>query len=163
MAAPVVSVRATPRAARTVRLVAKALRRQPSLAHDIETLIEGASAGGARRNIGPFRDEDEALVTLVGRLVAQLSPIAIYLIGSRARGDARPDSDFDLVILLPSDGRADVLDYEKAYEPVMGLGVGCDVVPYPSSAFEADKDVEGTLAFEADKHGRLLFSRGPAR
>jgi predicted nucleotidyltransferase len=44
-------------------------------------------------NIGPCRDEAEAVAAIVGRLVAKLRPEAVCLFGSRALGTASPDSD----------------------------------------------------------------------
>ena len=38
--------------------------------------------------------------TLVAYLAAQPDVLAAYLFGSYARGDARPDSDVDLAVLL---------------------------------------------------------------
>ena len=47
----------------------------------------------------------EALVPdlsiIVERLVRQFNPTKIVLFGSHARGDARPDSDVDLLVVLP--------------------------------------------------------------
>jgi predicted nucleotidyltransferase len=163
MSTPVVSVRASPAAAKVVRLVVKALRQRPGLAHEIRTLIEHAGiepkrrARGTRQNIGPFRSEAEALATVVGRLVAKLRPEAIYLFGSRALGTANPDSDYDLAVVLRDDWNTDPLDYDAVYEPLLGLGVGCDVVPYPVSIFQAERDIDGTIAFEAAHRGRLLY------
>jgi uncharacterized protein len=146
-----------------VRLVVKALRQHPALAHEIKALIEHAGiepkrrSRGARQNIGPFRSEIEALATVIGRLVAKLRPEAVYLFGSRALGTASPDSDYDLAIVLKDDWNVDPLDDDAAYEPLLGLGVGCDVVPYPLSIFEAEQEIEGTIAFAATHRGRLLY------
>ncbi len=43
-----------------------------------------------------------ALAEIVRRLVDTYRPIAIYLFGSRARGDNRPSSDYDLLLVLPN-------------------------------------------------------------
>lgn len=40
---------------------------------------------------------------LLERLVAAYQPERIYLFGSHARGDAGPDSDIDLMIVVPDD------------------------------------------------------------
>jgi uncharacterized protein len=37
----------------------------------------------------------------VERIVRQFNPLQIILFGSWARGDARPDSDLDLLVVLP--------------------------------------------------------------
>src|SRR5580704_2878028 len=70
---------------------------------------------------------------------------------------ASPDSDCDLAIVLKDDWNVDPLDDDAAYEPLLGLGVGCDVVPYPLSIFEAEQEIEGTIAFAATHRGRLLY------
>ena len=44
----------------------------------------------------------EGVLTKIGRMMQKLYPsVEIYLYGSSARGEARPDSDFDLLVLLP--------------------------------------------------------------
>jgi predicted nucleotidyltransferase len=49
-----------------------------------------------RPNFGGLASEAQALDAVVVRIVGAIDPGAIWLLGSRARGDARPDSDFDL-------------------------------------------------------------------
>jgi uncharacterized protein len=46
--------------------------------------------------------------TLLSRVVDVFDPRRVILIGSRARGDAREDSDYDLVVVL-DDGVPDEL------------------------------------------------------
>ena len=55
---------------------------------------------------------------------------AIYLYGSRARGDAREDSDWDLLVLLDKPKR-EADDFEKYAYPFMELGydIGADISP----------------------------------
>jgi predicted nucleotidyltransferase len=45
-------------------------------------------------------DADAVLAEIVRRLVAGFQPERIYLFGSHARGDAGPDSDYDLLMVL---------------------------------------------------------------
>lgn len=59
----------------------------------------------ARRADGP-----DALRPLVARIVRDAAPLDIWLFGSRARGDARADSDWDLLVVLPDDAEDDLLD-----------------------------------------------------
>jgi hypothetical protein len=52
---------------------------------------------------------DPTLAEIVRRLVETFQPLRIYLFGSKARGDAGPDSDYDLLIqttLRKNGGRA---------------------------------------------------------
>ena len=112
------------------------------------------------RNRGPYGTEDEALEAVVARLVEGLHPDAIYLFGSRARGGHRPESDFDLLVVMPDEAGEAGRDYLRAHGPVVGLGVGCDVVPCLRSDFERAKDRPTSLCHEADRRGRKLYERG---
>ena len=91
------------------------------------------------------------------RLVAKLRPRMIWLFGSRARGDGREDSDFDLLVVLP-DGLP-----EKAYsnfsvaEPLVACGLGYDVVPCSWSDFLTERDEVGSLVNRATQEGRILY------
>lgn len=46
---------------------------------------------------------DKLLKEIVRRIFSVGSPLKIFLFGSRARGQARPDSDIDLLIIEESD------------------------------------------------------------
>jgi uncharacterized protein len=51
----------------------------------------------------PQVDDRRELNRVVRRLVEAFDPLAIYLFGSRARGDAKEDSDYDLMLVLADD------------------------------------------------------------
>ena len=135
-----------------------------SLLEFIHTRPEGGHTGKASQNLGPFRSKDTALSFLIGRLRGALRPEAIFLFGSRAAGAERPDSDFDLLVILPDDETGPP-DYFAAYAPVASCGLGVDVVPCRTADFEADRHQPGTIAFAADREGRLVYARpgGPFR
>ncbi len=52
----------------------------------------------------PVREEHD-LKEILNRLIQAYEPEAIYLFGSKARGDAGPDSDYDLLLVVPDDAR----------------------------------------------------------
>lgn len=112
---------------------------------------------GPPPNLGPFATEEHALAALRDRLVAALDPEAIYLVGSRARGDHRPDSDFDLIVVHR--GREEDLDFDAAYAPVTGLGVGVDVIPVALADFDIERRAVTGLLAEAMKEARLIHER----
>ncbi len=86
-------------------------------------------------NHGRFSSEQEALQAVVRRLVEALNPLWIYLFGSRAEGRARPDSDFDLLVVLDDEAPNADADYDEVYAPLLGMGIGCDVIPCLRSEF----------------------------
>lgn len=159
MSTPVVSVRAGPQDAGLIREIASRLRRDPGLRLVLEALVRPERAPVARRrrtspNRGPFASEADALAAVVDRLVAAHRPLALYLFGSRATGTARPESDFDLLLVVRD---REEPSPDRAYAPLLGLGVGCDVVPCTASELAADANQPGTIAHEALTRGRLLY------
>jgi predicted nucleotidyltransferase len=161
MALPVQSIRARPEHRDLLQSVAELLRKggEPTL----RKLLEHAS----ERPVGPFRDEQAAIAFLRDRLVASLKPKAIWLFGSRARGDARPDSDFDLLVVLPDALPADAYDFTSVAEPVVACGLGYDIVPCAWSDFQKDRDRPGSLVNKAVAEGRQIYAaralRAPRR
>lgn len=100
-------------------------------------MLSGVGAIRASRdNFGPYRTEEGALEAIVEKLVQGLHPRAVYLFGSRAERRARPDSDFDLVVVLDDGAPEEQASYEGAYAPLCGSGIGCDVVPCTVSEFD---------------------------
>ena len=57
----------------------------------------------ARRLLGELEILDPRLKEIVDRLVAAYRPERVYLFGSHARGEPGPDSDFDLLVLVPDE------------------------------------------------------------
>lgn len=169
MVTPTVSFRVKPDRQADVREVVNAIKDNPRLAAALMDSIRRQStrgkthpAGKNARNRGPFRDEAAALSFLVGRLTAALRPEAIFLFGSRASGTPRPDSDFDLLVVLP-DNLAAFPDHFDAYAPVAGCGIGVDVVPCSLADYETERDRQGTLPFAAEHGGKLLYARPGSR
>lgn len=155
MALPVMSLRAAPEHQGLLREVARAIQRDPKSALAVSNALDPLH----RAAVGPFRDEAAALDFLKGRLVATLRPIEIWLFGSRGRGDHKPDSDFDLIVVLPDELGELAYDYYRVHDPVMASGIACDVVPYTASDFAADMQRPGNVAYAAAKEGRMLYRR----
>jgi predicted nucleotidyltransferase len=115
-----------------------------------------------RPNRGPFSSEDEALDEMVKRLVRDLDPAAIWLFGSRALGSHRPASDFDLLLVTKDEDGDDAGgDYERAYAPICGLGVGCDVVPCSERDFARARLDQSSFAHHIAQTGRVIYERTP--
>jgi uncharacterized protein len=113
-------------------------------------------------NYGPYASEQEALDALVSRLVAALDPQMIWLFGSRARGNAQPDSDFDLLVVAKPGGSFGSDDYELIDMPVRDTRIGCDLVPCSYEAYEAGLGLRTSFVAQIVDSGRMIYSADSA-
>lgn len=151
MALPVQSIRAKPEHRDVLQAVADLLRQGHE--EDVRRLLDDVGA----RPVGPFRHEAAALAFLRDRLVCALRPRMVWLFGSRARGDATPDSDFDVLVVLPDGLPEAAYGHTAVAEPLVACGLAVDVVPCAWSDFLVDRDVRGSLVYRAVNQGRLLY------
>ncbi|MEX2153996.1 MAG: nucleotidyltransferase domain-containing protein [Gemmatimonadaceae bacterium] len=103
----------------------------------------------------------DPILDRVTRAIAdRIRPIRISLFGSRSRGDAREDSDYDLMVVVDDQAGADV---EGAiHEAIRATGASVDIVVRTASRFEEDRDDVGTLVYAVERDGRCTV-RTPAR
>ncbi len=66
---------------------------------------------------------DTKIQIVLERVIAALNPEAIYLFGSRARGDATPMSDYDLVVLVPDGAPKEKSGHVLPTKSYLGLGL----------------------------------------
>jgi nucleotidyltransferase-like protein len=152
MALPVQSIRARPEHRDLLQSVAELLRSggEPTL----RKLLTHAN----EQPVGPFRSESAAVAFLRDRLVVALKPRAIWLFGSRARGDARADSDFDLLVVLPDGLPGEAYDFQRVAEPVVACGLAYDIVPCSWGEFQKEQNESGTLVNKAVTEGRPIYT-----
>jgi len=100
--------------------------------------------------------DDALLAELVARMVAVGKPRTIILFGSRARGDAGPSSDIDLLVIeessVPRYKRA--AKYRKA---VVGLFPSKDIVVWTPEEVEEWRSVSNAFISRALREGRVLY------
>ena len=92
------------------------------------------------------------------QIVDVVQPEEIWLFGSRARGTAGPESDWDLLVVVP-DSVPTPFDNEtwSALRDVRRQQV--DLVPIRRTDFDADRQEFGTLAQIATTSGRHVYGR----
>ena len=101
--------------------------------------------------------EDAVLAEVVRRLVEAYQPCQIYLFGSKARGDAAPDSDYDLLVVVPDDAPPERRRSRLAYEVLWGTGTGADVLVWPKSGFHRRAHVVASLPATVLREGKLVY------
>jgi predicted nucleotidyltransferase len=79
----------------------------------------------------------------------------VILFGSHARGDARPDSDLDFLVIEPrvDDHRAEMVRLHRVLLP---LRVPADVLVTTEADFREWHDTPGTVLYEAATEGRCF-------
>jgi hypothetical protein len=103
-------------------------------------------------------DDDTILAEIVRRLAGVYQPERIYLFGSRARGDAGPDSDYDLLVIVPDNVPPERRDSKLAYRVLWGVDASVDAVVCRSSWFHARTHLKASLPGTVLREGRLLHA-----
>lgn len=109
--------------------------------------------------------DEPLLQRMVAAIVEAADPEQVILFGSRARGDARPDSDVDLVVVEAEpfgpgrDRRAEIVRLMRA---LGGLGVAKDVLVYSRDEVEYWRDSLNNVLARALREGRVLYERPQA-
>jgi predicted nucleotidyltransferase len=102
--------------------------------------------------------DEQKLTELVGRLVDELQPERIYLFGSRARGDAQVDSDYDLLVVVKERIGKDHEMEMRAYGRLWGLRVPVDIVIMTADYYEWMLEAAASLPATVQREGRLLYA-----
>ena len=95
---------------------------------------------------------------MVLRIVERFHPERIILFGSYARGQAGPDSDVDLLVVMPVAGSK----REKSIEIALALHdirVPKDIIVVTPDTVERQHDVVGTIVHPAIKEGKVLYAK----
>jgi predicted nucleotidyltransferase len=99
----------------------------------------------------------ETARAMVDRLVERFAPERVIVFGSLARGEAGPDSDIDLLVVMPLRGTR----RETAVALLRALAdfpVPTEVVVLTPSELEATRDLVGAIAYPAVREGRTLHA-----
>jgi predicted nucleotidyltransferase len=100
---------------------------------------------------------DRVLAELVRRLVAAFQPERIFLFGSKARGDAGPDSDYDLLVLVGDEAPPERRRSRLAYQALRGTRTAADVLVWSRKEFDRRLHLAASLPAIVDREGILLY------
>jgi predicted nucleotidyltransferase len=81
---------------------------------------------------------------LVRRIVETVHPLRIILFGSAARGEMGPDSDLDVLVVMPP-GIHRRRTAQLLYRQINGLGVPFDIIVATSADLEKHRDHVGLI------------------
>ena len=100
----------------------------------------------------------EVIDRMVARIVKRFHPERIILFGSYARGDAGPDSDVDLLVVMPVEGSKREQAVKIRLE-LHNLRVSKDIIVSTPEEFAWRKEVVGTIEYPAVREGKVLYAK----
>lgn len=106
--------------------------------------------------VGRRIDGEDLIDEVIRRLAAATPGSKVILFGSRSRGEERPDSDLDLLVIQPGEVARPRAESARLRRELRGLGVGIDLLVVSAGHAEDWGDLEGTLLHEALSEGRVL-------
>lgn len=100
----------------------------------------------------------EKIEEMVRRIVAKFDPDRIILFGSHARGMGDPESDADLLVIMPVEGsrRRVATEIDIA---LVGVDMAADIIVLTPDDVERNKDIPGTIVRPALREGKVLYER----
>ena len=104
-------------------------------------------------SMGPKR---ELLNEMTDRVVACVQPLRIVLFGSAARGEMGPDSDLDILVVMP-DGTHRLHTEQTLHRALRGLPCAKDIVVVVESDVERHADNPYLIIHTALTQGREVY------
>ena len=104
------------------------------------------------------RNRRKMINEMVNRIVEHFDPEKIILFGSHARGEARLESDVDLLVVMPITGskRKKMVEIGVALHDIP---LAKDILVTTPEDFEWRKEIVGTIERPAEREGKVLYAR----
>ena len=100
---------------------------------------------------------DDKILEVVERIKSAVHPLRIILFGSVARDQARPDSDIDILVVMP-DGTHRRNTMTDIYRALLGSKLDVDLVVATVSDLEQYGETSGLVYREALSEGVQLYA-----
>ena len=123
-----------------------------------KTTAPRKKAAVRRRSPYGWLTPKQAIPLMVKRIVKQFDPERIILFGSQARGDAGPDSDVDLLVVMDveKDKREAAIAIRTALHDIR---IPTDIIVTTPEDFAWRKNIPGTIERPAVQEGKVLYVR----
>ena len=105
---------------------------------------------------------DETIQRMVEVVVREARPEMVYVFGSYARGQAREDSDVDLLIIESAGfgpGRSRWAEVKRIRRALSGFRFPKDILVFSKDEYDYWKSASSHVIARAVKEGRLIYAR----
>jgi hypothetical protein len=96
---------------------------------------------------------------LLDPVVAYFNPRRVILFGSVARGEAGPDSDIDLLVIVDDDTPAEKVTLRAGCEARRPYRQPADVIPVREATFRRKSQIANSLSRAAALEGVVVYER----
>ena len=101
---------------------------------------------------------DKKLEEIINKILQVIIPDKIILFGSRARGEAGEDSDYDLLIIKSGiENKREIC--KKLYRNMLGTNASVDIILEKPEIIEKYKNSVGFIYKFALKEGKVVYVR----
>ncbi len=90
-------------------------------------------------------------------MVSAVHPLRIILFGSAARGEMRPASDIDVMVVMPN-GTPCATTVRYLYQQMSGFGFPLDIVVTTPAVLEQNKDNIGLVYRSVLAEGKEIYA-----
>lgn len=97
---------------------------------------------------------------LLRSVVAYFNPRRVIVFGSRARGDAHPDSDIDLLVIVDDETPPEKLSWQALWEAREDYPGAVDIMACRSSTLSRRARTIGSFADTMLREGKVVYERG---
>lgn len=110
--------------------------------------------------MGPIEQERALYDEIVRRIVAVADLEKIIVFGSRARGDHRPDSDIDILVIKDS-AEPQYMRSRGLYGALSDIIAAMDIVVYTPDEVREWRGASRAFVTTAVREGKVLYERQP--
>jgi predicted nucleotidyltransferase len=104
-----------------------------------------------------MRPDQQQLDEMVRRIVEAAHPLRIILFGSAARGEMAPDSDVDVMVVVP-EGVNHRQTAGSIYMQFRGLGFPVDVIVATPEQLDRYRDDIGFIYYDVLREGKEIYA-----
>ena len=101
---------------------------------------------------------EQRIEEMTRRIVERFQPERVILFGSHGRGEAEPDSDVDILVVMPLDKpkREQAMEISLA---VQDFDLAKDILVTTPEDYAWRKEVTGTIEYPTAHEGKVLYAK----